>query len=141
MPRLTGGDDVTQQQTREDIKKTLGFVPGFFDDFKWDDMAFGGGWEIFKKFELGETNIPPKYKHMIALATAAAIKCPYCTSFHKAAAELFGATETELQEAAYTSSLVGYFSNYLHGRRYPLEKFDKELNQIVGNFKAAAGKK
>ncbi len=132
---------MTKQKTLEDIKETFGFVPGFFEDFRWDELALSGGWEIFKKFELGETNIPPKYKHMIALAAAAAIKCPYCTNFHKAAAELFGATETELQEAAYTASLVGYFSNYLHGRRYPLEKFDEELDQIVENFRAAAGKK
>jgi len=97
-----------------------------------------GGWELFKKFELSETNIPLKYKHLIALAAAGAVKCPYCTKFHTAAAELFGATETELQETAYTTSLVGYFSNYLHGRRYPLEKFDEELNHIVKNFQAAA---
>ena len=54
--------------------------------------------------------------------------------------ELFGATETELQETAYTASLVGYFSNYLHGRRYPIEKFNEELDLIVKNIKAAAGK-
>jgi AhpD family alkylhydroperoxidase len=68
---------------------------------------------------------------MIALAVAAAIKCPYCTRFHKEGAELSGATERELQETAYIGSLVGYFSNYLHGRRYPLEKFDKELDRII----------
>ena len=133
-----GGDIVTKQKTLEDIKETFGFVPGFFEDFKWDELALSGGWELFKKFELSETNIPLKYKHLIALAAAGAVKCPYCTKFHTAAAELFGATETELQETAYTTSLVGYFSNYLHGRRYPLEKFDEELNHIVKNFQAAA---
>jgi AhpD family alkylhydroperoxidase len=131
---------MTAQKTMEDIKNTFGFVPGFFEDFKWDDMVLGGGWELFKKFELGETNIPPKWRHMIALAAAGAIKCPYCTRFHKAAAELFGATETELQETAYTASLVGYFSNYLHGRIYPVDKFEEELELIVKNIKAAAGK-
>ncbi len=129
---------MTKQKTLEDIKGTFGFVPGFFEDFKWDELALSGGWELFKKFELSETNIPLKYKHLIALAAAGAVKCPYCTKFHMAAAELFGATETELQETAYTTSLVGYFSNYLHGRRYPLEKFDEELNHIVKNFQAAA---
>jgi AhpD family alkylhydroperoxidase len=131
---------MTQEQVFRDIEETLGFVPGFLEDFKWDDLALGGGWEIFKKFELGETNIPPKYKHMIGLAVAGAIKCPYCTRFHKAAAELFGATETELQEAAYTASLVGYFSNYLHGRNYPLETFDAELDRIVQKFREEGGK-
>ncbi len=123
------------------MKETFGFVPGFFDDFRWDDLAFEGGWEIFKKFELGETNIPLKYKHMIALAVAGAIKCPYCTRFHKDAAQLFGATEKELQEAAYTGSLVGYFSNYLHSRRYPVEKFEDEMDRIVWNFREGAKKK
>lgn len=130
---------MTKQRTMEDIKETFGFVPGFFEDFKWDELALSGGWDLFKKFELGETNIPLKYKHMIALAVAGAIKCPYCTKFHKAAAELFGASETELQETAFTGSLVGYFSNYLHGRRYPQEKFDEELDLIVKNSRAAAG--
>jgi AhpD family alkylhydroperoxidase len=137
MPACSGGGDgLTTQKTLAEIKETFGFVPGFFEDFKWDELALSGGWELFKKFELGETNIPPKYRHMIALATAAAIKCPYCTRFHKAAAELFGATETELQETALTGSLVGYFSNYLHGRHYPIEKFEEELEPIGKNLSA-----
>ena len=61
-----GGDIMTKQKTLEDIKGTFGFVPGFFEDFKWDELALSGGWELFKKFELSETNIPLKYKHLIA---------------------------------------------------------------------------
>ncbi len=68
---------MTKQKTLEDIKGTFGFVPGFFDDFKWDELALSGGWELFKKFELSETNIPLKWKHLIALAAAGAVKCPY----------------------------------------------------------------
>ncbi len=126
---------MTQEKVLEEIRETFGFVPGFMEDFRWDDLALAGTWEIFKKFELGETNIPSKYKHMIGLAVSAAIKCPYCTSFHKSVAELFGATEIELQEAAYTGALVGYFSNYLHGRRYPLEQFEEELDRIIQKFR------
>jgi AhpD family alkylhydroperoxidase len=121
---------MVEEQAFQEMRETLGFVPGFLEDLQWDELALGGTWEIFKKFELGETNIPGKYKHMIGLAVASAIGCPYCTRFHKAAAELFGATEIELQEAAYTASLVGYFSNYLHGRNYPLDKFEDELHRI-----------
>src|SRR5438445_6147476 len=66
---------MTKQKTLEDIKETFGFVPGFFEDFKWDDLALSGGWELFKKFELSETNIPLKWKHLIALAAANAIRC------------------------------------------------------------------
>src|SRR2546428_11151320 len=119
---------MTKQKTLEDIKGTFGFVPGFFDDFKWDELALSGGWELFKKFELSETNIPLKWKHLIALAAAGAVKCPYCTNFHTAAAQLFCATETELHETANPTSPVGYFSKYLHGRQDPAEKFVEELD-------------
>ncbi len=131
---------MVEEQVFQDIRETFGFVPGFLEDFRWDELALGGTWELFKKFELGETNIPPKYKHMISLAVAGAIKCPYCTRFHKAAAELFGATEIELQEAAYMASLVGYFSNYLHGRNYPLDKFEEELHRIGQKLAEDGGK-
>ena len=78
-----------------------------------------GGWELFKWFELARTNIPPKCNHIIALAAAGEIACPYCAKFHKAATGLFGATQMELQPTAFTYVLVGYFSNCLHSRRYP----------------------
>src|SRR5438445_12076973 len=102
---------MTKQKTLEYIKGTFGFVPGFFDDFKWDELALSGGWELFKKFELSETNIPLKWKHLIALAAAGAVKCPYCTNFHTSVVQVFAATETELQEAACKTSLHGDFSS------------------------------
>ena len=34
---------MTKQKTLEDIKGTFGFVPGFFEDFKWDELALSGG--------------------------------------------------------------------------------------------------
>ena len=131
---------MVEEQAFQEMRETLGFVPGFLEDLQWDELSLGGTWHIFKKFELGETNIPGKYKHMIGLGVAAAIGCPYCIRFHKAAAKLFGATDIELQEAAYTASLVGYFSNYLHGRNYPLDKFEEELHRIGKKLAEDGGK-
>jgi alkylhydroperoxidase/carboxymuconolactone decarboxylase family protein YurZ len=36
-----------------------------------------------KKYELGDSLIPQKYREMIALATAAAMKCPTARPFIK----------------------------------------------------------
>lgn len=38
----------------------------------------------------GESVIPQKYKEMMTLAAAAALKCPYCQTFHRESAEMYG---------------------------------------------------
>lgn len=47
-------------------------------------------------------------QEMIELAVAATIKCPYCETFHKGAAQMNGATDEELAEVETRD--VGFFS-------------------------------
>ena len=39
-------------------------------------------WPLFKKYQIGESIIPKKYREMMMLASAAANKCPYCQTYH-----------------------------------------------------------
>jgi alkylhydroperoxidase/carboxymuconolactone decarboxylase family protein YurZ len=38
---------------------------------------------LLKKYGLGDSIIPKKYREMMALAEAAAMKCPYFQTFHR----------------------------------------------------------
>lgn len=124
----------TVEAIRKDIENTLGFVPGFLKEITFEDPAADILWELQKHYDLGESNIPPKYKHLICYAVAAAIHCPYCTPFHRAAAEMAGATQEEFQEAALHALKVSGYSAYLHGREYPVDTFKAELAKIVANL-------
>lgn len=114
-----------------DIKNNLGTVPGFFETIPGDTLQHE--WDLFKKYALEETTIPPKYRELIGLAVASAIKCWYCTNFHRATSELNGATEAEITEAVYLAKHAVGWSTYLHGTNYDKDKFLQEL-QTIGDY-------
>jgi AhpD family alkylhydroperoxidase len=111
-----------------DIKNTLGTVPGFIDSLPDDTLEYE--WNLFKRFELTDTEIPPKYKELIGIAVSSIMHCWYCSNFHKAMAEFHGATETEIQEATHYAKFTSGWSTYLNGSLYDKDKFMKELKTI-----------
>jgi AhpD family alkylhydroperoxidase len=117
------------EDTLKDIETTLGIVPGFMKALAEDVLI--QEWPLFKKYSLGESKIPAKYREMIGLAIAANGRCPYCTLFHTGAGKLHGVTDDELQEVYFLSSLVGRWSTMLFAQQYDLEKFTEEFNKIV----------
>src|SRR3989304_545212 len=78
------------ETTLKDIEKTLGMVPGFMKAIPKDVLV--QDWPLMKKYQLGETQIPAKYREFIGLAISANIKCPYCSLMHTAMATFNGAT-------------------------------------------------
>ncbi len=66
------------EDTLKDIETTIGIVPGFMKGLPEDVLV--QDWPLFKKYSLGESVIPAKYREMIGLAVSANIKCPYCRS-------------------------------------------------------------
>ncbi|HZU97431.1 MAG TPA: carboxymuconolactone decarboxylase family protein [Planctomycetota bacterium] len=106
--------------------KLLGRVPGFIETVP-DDLL-SPRWEEFRKVQLEETEIPPKFKQLIMLAVSTYAKCPYCIDFHTEAAKLFGATQEEIVETACLTGNTALWSSFLNGIRYPKEKFQEELD-------------
>jgi AhpD family alkylhydroperoxidase len=111
-----------------DIKNTLGTVPGFINSIP--DDALESEWTLFKRFELSETSLPPKYKELVGLAVASVLHCWYCANFHKALAEFHGATKDEIQEAVHYAKFTSGWSTYLNGTLYDKDKFMTELKNI-----------
>jgi AhpD family alkylhydroperoxidase len=122
---------MSYQETVSDIEKSLGSFPGFFKGVPQDVLT--QMWPIFKKYSLGESKIPPKYREMIGLAVAATIKCPYCETFHRGAAQMNGATDEELTEAAAIAGQTTFWSNVLHAQHYDINTFTKEF-QAMGEY-------
>jgi AhpD family alkylhydroperoxidase len=116
------------EDTLKDIESTIGIVPGFMKALPADVLV--KEWPLFKKYELGESKIPAKYREMIGLAIASNIKCPYCQVFHTETAKMMGATDEEFAELTFLASFTSRWSAMIHAQNYDINKFIEELQQI-----------
>jgi AhpD family alkylhydroperoxidase len=116
------------EDTLKDIETTLGLVPGFQKALAEDVLI--QEWPLMKKYVVGESKIPGKYRELIGLAIAANTRCPYCTLFHTGVAQLHGATDDEIQEIFFLSSFTGRWSTMLFAQQYDMEKFAEEAKKI-----------
>ncbi|RKD89074.1 carboxymuconolactone decarboxylase family protein [Halopiger aswanensis] len=117
------------EQIHQEIEEYLGQVPS------WMEMlaapASEHSWGIFRDLGLGETELSPREKALIELGAAAAMKCPYCTYFHKEEARLSAVTDDELEEAVNLASVTSYFSTILHGNEVDYDNFVAETDEIM----------
>ena len=103
-------------------------LPGFMKNTPKDILP--QMWPLFKKYQMGKSLIPEKYREMMMLAAAAAVKCPYCQTYHKEISKMFGASEEELNELAVIVGQTSFWSNVLHTQNYDYDTFVRELQQI-----------
>ena len=116
------------EDTLKEIETTIGIVPGFMKALAEDVLI--KEWPLFKKYVLGESKIPGKYREMIGLAVAANTRCPYCTMFHTGAGKIHGASDEEIQEIYFLASFTGRWSTMLLAQQYDMEKFTEEAQKI-----------
>lgn len=126
----------SRTEVMEDIRDTLGIVPSFFKEIP--DEVLSREWDLFKRWELGDTLIPNKYKELLMLAVHAETRCRYCTLFHTELAKMFGATEEEIQEAVLLAKHTVGWSVYLNGIQQDYEQFADELEEIGENMRVPA---
>lgn len=119
---------MSYEETVKEIENTFGIFPEFMKNTPEDILP--QMWPLFKKYQMGKSVIPEKYREMMMLAAAAATKCPYCQTYHKVVSKLFGATDEELKELAVIVGLTSFWSNILHTQNYDYNTFVKEVKQI-----------
>jgi alkylhydroperoxidase/carboxymuconolactone decarboxylase family protein YurZ len=78
----------TSEEILQEVEKTLGVVPQFMKELAYDGVALEHSWELIKKFILGESLIPAKYRELMGVAVASALHCRFCVTFHSAVAKL-----------------------------------------------------
>ncbi|WP_049922677.1 carboxymuconolactone decarboxylase family protein [Halopiger djelfimassiliensis] len=116
-------------QTREEIREYLGQVPDWIAVLA--EPASDHSWGLVRDLELGETELSAREKALVGAGVAAAIRCPYCSHFHKEEARMEGVTEDELEEAITLASATQYFSTVLHGNEIDIDDFVAETAEIV----------
>ena len=117
-----------------DIRKTLGFVPQFFEALP--GVALPGVWQEMKELQLNpKTALNGKSKELIGLGVAAQIPCNYCIDAHTEFAKLNGATEAELGEAVAMAAITRHWSTVLNGVQTDEGKFRGEIAKIIDNVK------
>jgi AhpD family alkylhydroperoxidase len=127
----------TLDATHQDIKQTLGKVPGFLSQFP--KAALPGAWSEVKALEFSDdTALPSKVKALISLAVSAQIPCHYCIWEDTQSAKQAGATDAEIQEAVAISALTRHWSTIFNGMQIDFETFKKDLG---GEMQAAAPKR
>jgi AhpD family alkylhydroperoxidase len=119
---------VSRQDTERDIIETLGQIPDFFKGMP--DETLAREWPEWKSFQLADSALSAREKHLIGLGAAAATHCPYCTYFHHDAAQMMGASDAQLEEAARFASDTVKYSAYLHGLQVPLADFKKQADEM-----------
>jgi len=128
------------QAARDDVKATLGFVPGFIKALP--DNALPGAWEEMKGLQMNpNTALPSKMKELVGLAVAAQVPCKYCIYAHTEFAKLAGATDAEIAEAVVMGSLTRHWSTFMNGVQLDESKFRGELARMMESGKKTAGGK
>jgi AhpD family alkylhydroperoxidase len=105
------------------------------------DDTLAREWEEWKHFQMDDTALTAREKHLIGLGVAAATHCPYCTYFHRAAASMMGASDAQIEEAARFASDTAKYSAYLHGLQIDIQEFKKQADEIgeyLASHQAAA---
>lgn len=122
------------EEAYTDIEKTLGLVPKFMQLFPRDAIA--GAWSEFKALQLNPyTALSGREKELIGVAVASQIPCDYCIYFHKLAAKLNKATDTELNEAIAVGGCARHWSAVFHGPSIDSETFKKDADQMLQSYK------
>lgn len=117
------------QETLDEIKETIGIVPGFMKALPEDVLIHD--WPLWKHYSLEESEIPGKYRELMGLSVAANIKCPYCLSMHTDMAKAQGATDEEIREVYYLASLTSRWSAMLHAQQYDIKKLEMEKAEMA----------
>ncbi len=121
-----------------EVREMFGIVPKWLE--KQPDAAVVSFWAMMRDFHLAETALPNKYKELIGIAVSGATRCRYCTLYHMEAARLFGATETEIAEAAMMGGLTMMASTFLNAMQIDYEEFKRETLQMLAFAKKAQAK-
>jgi AhpD family alkylhydroperoxidase len=126
---------MVRDEVEAEIRQLLGSVPSLFE--RISDELLPAEWDITKRLQLGETLIPNRYKDLMAVAVAAAIRCPYGMVIHRELARIHGVTEAELAEAAHLTRVVSGFGVHLAGLDIDVETFTAEVHRMAAYMTAS----
>jgi AhpD family alkylhydroperoxidase len=130
---------VDAKTARQDIERTLGFVPEFLGSVP--DSVLPGAWHELKTLKLStSTKLSAKYKALIALAVGSQVPSRACILSETEFAKLAGASDREINEAVGMAALTRNLSTLLNGLQIDETSFRADINRVVNGVKAAQKK-
>mgnify|MGYP001361135410 CR=1 FL=1 len=136
------GADATADEWLKVIENEYGKVPLIFKRLGERPEVLIS--HLLYKSTVAETSqLDPKYVELISMAVGAALKCPYCTSYHMQAATKMGASREEILEVILLSGLIANSSVLANAYRIVDDKLETCFPCDVKAVpqKKAAGKK
>ena len=122
-----------KEETYREIEDTFGLVPSMFKAVP--EKTLDLEWQLFKKVQLEDGEIPAKYRELIGIAISAATKCRYCVLFHTEIAKLNGATDAEIEEALHFAKQTSGWSTYINGLQLDFDEFKAEVLAAAKNVR------
>ena len=118
------GADATAEKWLKVIENEYGRVPLIFKRMGERPEVLIS--HLLYKGTVAETSRSiPRYVELISMAVGAALKCPYCTSYHMQAAIKMGATREEILEVILLSGMIANSSVLANAYRVVDEKLEK----------------
>ena len=136
------GADATAEEWLKVIENEYGRVPLIFKRMGERPEVLIS--HLLYKGTVAETSrLDPKYVELISMAVGAALKCPYCTSYHMQAAVKMGATREEILEVILLSGMIANSSVLANAYRIIDERLEKCFPCDIKTVeqKKASGKK
>jgi len=118
------GADATAEKWLKVIESEYGKVPLIFRRMGERPEVLIS--HLLYKGTVAETSrLDPKYVELISMAVGAALKCPYCTSYHMQAAIKMGASREEILEVILLSGMIANSSVLANAYRIIDERLEK----------------
>ena len=102
----------TYEKTLADVEDSIGIVPKCLE--RLPENVLVRYWPFLKRYQLGESCIPEKFRELISLALVANMKCHSCLMTFIAMAKSAGATDDEISEAMFLANHVARWSDLHH---------------------------
>jgi len=102
----------TYEKTLTDIEDSIGIIPKCLE--RLPEKVLMRYWPFLKRYQLGESCIPEKYRELISLALVANMKCRSCLLTFRAMAKSAGATDDEISEAMFLANHAARWSDLHH---------------------------
>ena len=127
-----------REEVYKEIEEMFGLVPSFVKMIP--DSSLELEWKLMKRVQFDEGAIPNKYRELIGVGVAAAMKCRFCALFHTENARLYGATDAEIEDAVHFAKSSAGWSTYLHGMQVDYDEFKSEMKRAVEYVRSKHGK-
>jgi AhpD family alkylhydroperoxidase len=116
-----------------EIEERFGIVPEFLK--KVPESVLTEEWNLLRKLEIDDSQIPDKYRDLIGLAVSSAIKCQYCTYLYTESLRQNGVSDEEIKLAVSLAKSTTGWSTFLYGMQMNLDEFRRDASMFIQHLK------